>query len=84
MKDSMPVSTIATYSVWKWIWIVLVLPIVQLFLRSGKQDVKIKALEVKGANTEELIKDNTKATRELTKVVTELRVTMAAKQRHDD
>ena len=80
----MPVSTIATYSVWKWIWIVLVLPIVQLFLRSGKQDVKIKALEVKGANTEELIKDNTKATRELTKVVTELRVTMAAKQRHDD
>ena len=86
----MPAETaLSIGAVLKWIWVALVVPIVHLFFKQNKTDVKVQSLEIKGEQTKTLLRDNTKATKELTLLVTELRIDLAGRNsadrsRHND
>ena len=70
----------------KWVWVGFILPIVHLFVKQNKIDVKVNSLEIKGEQTKQLLRENTAATKALTLLVTELRIDLAGRTqaRHDD
>jgi len=73
----MAAETVVSASLLKYLWLIIVLPIANLFFRQTKIQERVKVLEVKGDTTEDLIRSSTVAVVALTTVVTDLRIQVA-------
>ncbi len=79
MPAEITAAAIGVGAILKWLWTIIILPLVYLFKVHFDLKTDVKVLQVKGTQTKELLKANTTATNKLTDVVQELRIDLAGR-----